>query len=132
MPRRYKLPLGLGKCIPAEQWMVEAWTVEGGGGKGRLQHQPGGSRQRWEKWTGRSARRIHGAGREGGSLAGQLGQGTGIVGQLWVGEGEEKHRPLRPVCTCVILTTPGDLCFLVQAAEAQTAESCTQGHAARK
>lgn len=31
MPRRYRLPLGHGACIPAEQWMVEAGTAEAGG-----------------------------------------------------------------------------------------------------
>lgn len=66
MPRRYKLPLGLGKCIPAEQWMVEAWTVEGGGARGgssTSQEGPGrGGRSGRDAQPGESTGR---AGREG-------------------------------------------------------------------
>lgn len=90
MPGRHRLPLGFGESIAAEQWRVEAGDQGSGGSRAEAGEGDG---------TEHPARRIHQAGREGGrELGGQLGQGSGSPGQLWVGEGEEEQSPLHPVC----------------------------------
>lgn len=99
MPRRYKFPLGLAFQLSSGWWKPGWWKPRRWkqGTKGRLQHQPEGSRQRREKWTERSARRIHGAGREGGSLAGQLRQGSG---DRWSALGRGGRRETQPRAPC--------------------------------